>query len=165
MARIRLWRIPPGCLFLLSCLSVPVSCFYGLSRTDQGRHAAGVRWLPREAVDVSYYRSYGYTCYEFTISERGFLAWARERKWNIRPITVPVTVPRFTRMVVPSPVAPVGFSGDWAKFYRDFKAWEAQSKAVIPSGWTDSVRWGDGGGYVVAYDRTSGRAYFQANPR
>jgi hypothetical protein len=43
-----------------------------------------VDWLPAEATDISYCRSYGFTAFEFKISEAGFREWAATAAYQSR---------------------------------------------------------------------------------
>ncbi len=117
-------------------------------------NVGGVAWLPAEARNISYYRSYSYTAYEFDISEEGFRDWAGYKRWRLSAIEDPVTVLRYNWPIIKSPenfegIAPAGTDG----------------KVTIESGLIHHTDLGAGGGIWVAYDTDAGRAYYQSKPR
>jgi len=61
--------------------------YLGFTQVETGESVASVDWLPKSASNVSYYRSYMNTAYEFDIDEAGFLKWSR---WEVAEITEPV---------------------------------------------------------------------------
>lgn len=67
-----------------------------------GRHVsapeAQIEDLPAIATDVCYAMKGAMgpsSAYEFTISEAGFLDWARNQGWTVQPITSPVQIHRY----------------------------------------------------------------------
>jgi len=51
--------------------------YLGFTQVESGEVVASVDWLPKSASNVSYYRSYMNTAYEFDIDEADFLKWSR----------------------------------------------------------------------------------------
>lgn len=119
---------------------------------DFGERVESVDWLPEPAGKVSYYISYNYTAYEFTIPEEDFLEWVKRKGWEADEIESPVTVERYNQRK------------DRVK---------GQSEVVQDEPDTANVEAGlyykelerDGGRTVVVYDRAKKRAYYQGNPR
>lgn len=120
--------------------------YLGVTHFDTAEHRTNVSWLPNGATNVSYYRSYSFTAYEFDISEEGFLEWADG--WNVAPITLPESIWRYTKYTVAEP-----------------KRVEEAHTAMIASGYVHRSGQSSGGGMVVAFDREAQRAYFQSSPR
>ncbi len=64
-------------LFLGSCVGLFTLWWRDVSRPPEiAEGVNSVEWLPVEATNIKYYRSYGFTAYEFQIDEPGFRAWA-----------------------------------------------------------------------------------------
>ena len=131
-------------------------CFVALTHFETAENVDHVSWLPSSASNVSYYRSYTYTAYEFDISEEEFKKWI----WlDVNPITKPVKVNRYSYMAAqrialgPNPTQ------------AELDAWEAAGTATVKNGLYHSHRRGNGGGVDVAFDRDRGRVFFQTNPR
>ena len=62
------------------------------TRVEFGENVPSVTWLPSTATNVSYYKSYSFTAYEFEISEADFLKWNRRK---LSPIEKTVRVTRY----------------------------------------------------------------------
>src|SRR5687768_14859438 len=58
--------------------------YRGFTDVESGEHVARVSWLPESATDVSFFRSYSWTAYEFTIPEQDFLRWAADKGWDVK---------------------------------------------------------------------------------
>ncbi len=110
--------------------------WYSEHHPDQGEHARRVSFLPETATDVSWYRSYNSTGFDFKISEADFKKWSR---WEVREIAEPFSV-----------------------FLRR-NAGQEQIKIKNGLYYFSTAR--NGGITLVAYDRASGRAYFYSTPR
>lgn len=96
---------------------------------------------------MSWYRSYSFTAYEFSASEEQFLNWVNDQGVDRRALlpaseSVPLRVSRFNRR----------------------ETSESQT-ATITDGLFWEYRQSNGGGRVLAFDRATGRAYYQSNPR
>jgi hypothetical protein len=98
-----------------------------------------VDWLPADATNISYYRSYSWTAYEFDIPQPAFLRWAGP--WSPKPLRTPMSIPRFS-------------------YFSDHRSVEV----AVGFGYASPMA-SNGGRILVAYDTASGRAYFQSNPR
>lgn len=131
-----------------------------------------VDWLPVEATNINYYRSYGFTAYEFQISEPGFRAWAANaaRKPGseyvfYRPVTdvadleeshfFPI-IQRYNYFLDRHEYSP-----------EDSGAADLHKGASIEitNGLWGEMRRGSASGYSIGYDRETGTAYWQTNPR
>lgn len=67
----------PLCV-LSGCITVAVMFIKDISREPEiGVNISSVDWLPASAREISYFRSYGYTAYEFKIKESEFRDWAK----------------------------------------------------------------------------------------
>ena len=111
---------------------------------ERGVAEPGVDWLPAGASDVSYFKTYSFSAYEFHISEDGFRAWATEVE--LCEISAPVSIERYNR---------------W-----DPQVSSSEQMATITQGlWGETPRRGNGGGTRMVFDRETGTAYFQHSPR
>jgi hypothetical protein len=132
-----------------------------LAHFETAENVARVSWLPNAASNVSYYKSYGFTAYEFDISEAEFRKWARRYELNEIGDS-PIEVMRYQYVGTYAPVRKDNPSLiDDAKFAE----WAADVQAEVGNGLYFSERRANGGGVTVAFDRDSRRAYFQSNPR
>jgi hypothetical protein len=129
-----------------------------LAEFEYGEGVARVDWLPAEARNVSFFRSYSWTAYEFDISEAAFKKWASD--WDVAELTSPQTVARY------------GFGYDqWMNIQSADDDMEAQRRTELR--WYTRISRGlyyrheqsNGGGVTVGYDRDAGRAYFKSSPR
>ena len=124
-------------------------------KIEFGQGVATVSWLPDEATDVSYYKSYGWTAYEFTISESGFRKWAS--KYPLQEIDETLHMERWS----------------WVNFSRESSGLSTNEYHTsmldhltsIEEGLLGGASWDNGGRELMAFDRAAGRAYFQFNPR
>ena len=139
------------------CLSLPLLLvllyIWSVSLPAEiGEHVPKVDWLSEDASDISFYRSYSWTAYEFKISEKSFLKQANPL-WKFEEIRKPVEVPRYLFRLKKSSAYP-----DEGSFYRN-------THVTVKNGLKAEERYRNGGGYLAAYDRDSGKAYIQSNPR
>ena len=133
-----------GLICLLPCLCGPIWIACGLwsnAHPDLGENAKSVSWLPKEATNISYYKTYSYTAYEFDISGTGFRNWASQ--WPLKPIDSLQKIERYS-------------------FLQHGKL---DTCAEIEHGLYHYMAWEDGGRMHVVYDSDHKRAYFQCNPR
>ncbi len=119
---------------------------------DFGEGVERVDWLPETASKVSYYISYNYTAYEFTIPEGDFLEWVKGKGWEVAEITSPVVVERYNQRK------------DRVKGQSEVVQ-EEPDTATVEAGLYYKELERDGGRTVVVYDRAKERAYYQGNPR
>ena len=138
------------------CSGVLRSCYVELTHVETAENVKHVDWLPKTATNVSYFRSYAYTAYEFDISEPEFRRWT---SLEVKPISKPVTIARYSLMTRQQSELPPDATP------AQFEAWEAERHATVADGFYYENRRGNGGGVSVAFDRTKGRVYFQTNPR
>lgn len=105
-----------------------LACGFGLVRSllhvETAENVARVHWLPTSASNVSYYKSYSFTAYEFDIPERDFRAWSY---WEVRPIGKPIEVARYNRM---RPYLDFGLnsSASQQKSMEDDQSWTRAAK-------------------------------------
>jgi hypothetical protein len=131
--------------------------YIGLTHVERAKNLSHVSWLPPSATNVSFYKSYNFTAYEFDISEGEFRRWA---SWyGVQPIGAPIRVWRYNFPDVES--RDLGSDPS----FDELEEWEATRTATVTDGLGFVERRPNGGGISVAYDRTTGRAYFQSNPR
>ena len=129
-----------------------------------------VDWLPAEATDINFCRSYGFTAFEFKISEAGFLEWAATAAHRDRDSIEyqPVTD-------VSEPTGKRFFPIERYNSYRagdqdlpedfDYDKHRRATTIEITNGLRGEMRRGSAGGYSIGYDRDTGTAYYQTNPR
>jgi hypothetical protein len=131
-------------------------CYLHLTHFETAENVERVDWLPNTASNISYYRSYNFTAYEFDISEDEFRRWT----WlKVKPISEPVEIYRYS--FVARSYQGLGPNPTNAQL----EAAEAVERATISDGLYYEERHGNGRGVSIAYDRKRGRAFFQANPR
>lgn len=131
--------------------------YLGLTHVDTGENVSSVNWLPDTASNVSFYKSYSFTAYEFDIPESDFVNWSR---WDLLPIDKPVSIPRYCFIDVPDS-APNGMAQDWQALESAY----ARRFAKITKGLYYKYSQDNGGGVWVAYDRDARRAYYHSAPR
>lgn len=159
-------------LFLGSCVAGFALWYYDASRPPEiAKNVESVDWLPAEATKISYYRSYVFTAYEFQISEAGFREWASTKEFRpsdsveFQPVTEVseihgkklFPIQRYNR-----------FGVDGLEHSDDHESHAAFEKATtidIRNGLRGESRRGSAGGYSIGYDRDTGTAYYQMNPR
>ena len=151
----KLFLFVTACAFIVWFVHV---AYRGFTHVEKGENVSSVGWLPRSASNVSFYKSYSFTAYEFDISESEFVKWSR---WQLSPITEPVSIFRYSYFDIVSPPQPNAEDDDWEAFER-----------ACGSRWVN-IRNGlycrhfqlNGGGVCVIYDRNKGRAYYHSLPR
>lgn len=144
-----------GILCGCGCLTLPVLLLllfiWAVNHSETGERVSSVDWLKDEdATEISYYLSHSWTAYEYKTSEKDFRKYANST-WKFKEITEPVTVPRYLYMTK--------YKGNL------FGSTPKDSEIVIKNGIVAQERWKNGGGYIAAYDRDTGKAYIQKNPR
>ncbi|WP_165067836.1 hypothetical protein [Paludisphaera rhizosphaerae] len=154
-------------VLLAFAVVVGVACYITLTEHETGEHVASVSWLPEEATDVTYSRSYGLTEAEFRIPEPAFLAWARKRGWDLKPIEHAITVPTAFGLTSHNPAvalarAPANVQDQLQEAYQD---WLSKAEVRVHDGWQAEYRQDNGGGYRVVYARKTGRAHYRTSPR
>lgn len=146
---------------------VVVSSYITLTEHETGEHVVSVSWLPEEATDVTYSRSYGLTEAEFHIPESAFLAWARKRGWDLKPIERATTVPTAFGLTSLNPL--VAFNRTPAnaqdRLQESYNAWLDRAQILVHDGWQAEYKQDNGGSYRVVYARETGRAYYRTSPR
>ena len=142
---------------LLACgIAILRGCYIELTHVETAESVKRVDWLPPTASNVSYYKSYGYTAYEFEMSEADFRCWAR---FEVKPITSKVQINRFSYMTRDSSALDLNSPDE------RWKRWEEAGTATVTDGLYYSERRSNGGGVSLAYDRQRGRVFYQTNPR
>lgn len=150
-------------ILVISIIAFAIWFFYGAYRgftdIESGESQASVDWLPEDATNVSFYRSYLNTAYEFDISEQGFRDWSH---WELEEISEPVGFSRYLTFSTPRPQEP----DSPTRAEIEALALEYSKRGVtIRNGLYYGYLQDNGGGVWVGYDRESGRAYFQSAPR
>lgn len=154
-------RSPSRLAIAALVLLIPVflwSCYHAVTYRESGEHVARVSWLPDEASDVSYYRTVHMVVYECRIARPAFVALAREKGWELKPIREPTEATRPAWFSTQAP-RKEDFPGDQDRYDREFTAWLGRTRAVVRDGWTAGDREGDCGDIVV-YDQEAGRLYY-----
>ena len=134
-------------ILLLIFLFSSIGAVFGYrehGKYDYAQNVESVSWLPPTASNVSYYKSYFFTAYEFNIPEKDFLALAKKKKWHVKAIEEPFPIMRYNYIVESS--------GEEKRVY-------------ISNGYFFEHRRRDGGGVSVAFDSIENKAYFQSSPR
>lgn len=131
---------------------------FGFTQVEAGTSLPSVDWLPNEASNVSYCRSYLNTAYEFDINETAFRDWSR---WELSEIAEPVQISRYLASSKPSPQEPPNST---LKQLNAINVAMAERGATVRDGLYYAYVQDNGGGIWVGYDRQSGRAYYQSAP-
>jgi hypothetical protein len=135
-----------------------VPAYWSNKHPEIGEHVDHVNWLPSTASDICYFKTYSNTAYEFNITENDFVNWAAKIK--LSEIHEPYRIERYTRSLADRSEMPDG---------RGNPSWKDYGKngiITINKGLCySSPPRGNGGGMYYAYDRVSGRAYYQECPR
>ncbi|HTN76354.1 MAG TPA: hypothetical protein VL096_13945 [Pirellulaceae bacterium] len=134
--------------------------YLGLTWLETGENVASVDWLPARATNVSFYRSYGSTAYEFDIPEKDFVAWS---DWDVAEIVEPVSMMRYSYFAEPSPHLSVNATTEEEVVAHE-KAISERYATIADGLYYGHLR-SNGGGVWVAYDRRTGRAFFRSAPR
>jgi len=148
----------PGiCIMLLAAWIIP-ALWYD-SHPETGENFAKVNWLPPSAKNVSYYKSYSWTAFEFDINEVDFRQWAT--LWMLKEIDKEQTICRYSYLNFLKEKQSAKTENDWIAYENAKKI----HLAIVSKGLYDSKIYHNGGGYNVVFDRDKQRAYFQSNPR
>lgn len=127
---------------------------------DTGVNVPSVGWLPESASNVSFYRTYSWTAYEFDIDEAGFREWARRFGGELEPFSDGCRIERYSWREFCRSQASTTVDGD--AYYEE----ERKHYAYVRNGLCYRyINERNGGGVHVVYDRDAGRAYCQSNPR
>ena len=158
-----------GCLVLCFPLVVIILIFslglyasWSNNNPEKGENVKSVDWLPAGATDVSYYKTYSWTAYEFSIEEDAFKEWAYER-WELAEIKDPVSISRYKYFLIKYPNT--DHMTELNAIEDSIDDYKKQTSVTITNGIYYGNRRGNGGGVQVGYDRKNNRAYIQSNPR
>lgn len=144
--------------------------YRGFNHVETAENVPRVPWLPESATNVSYYRSYLWTAYEFSIDERAFLQLTRDQGLDVRPIgPEPFTIKRYSfdagRRMYPAALPEGASEAEIARYDEAVsRSEEAQHKTIRRGYWYRNIR-SNGGGTSWAYDLDSGRAYYDYSAR
>ena len=145
-------RLVCGCAcFLFLPVFLILLYIWLVNISESGERVRNVDWLnDPEASEISYYKSHIWTAYEYRTSEKNFLRYANP-PWKFKEIREPVKVPRYLLMTK--------YNGNY------IGGTPSDSHAEVKNGLIAEERWKNGGGYIAVYDRDTGKAYIQRNPR
>ncbi|WP_254514005.1 hypothetical protein [Anatilimnocola floriformis] len=129
-----------------------------LTRVEYGESRPSVPWLPAAAKNVSYYKSYAFTAYEFEIPEDDFVKWSGEK---LTTINRPVRVPRYCLIRMPLPDL---MPNPTLRQEREQIRTLATRETLVSQGLAYDHHRDSGGGTIVAYDRQRGKGYFWHAP-
>jgi hypothetical protein len=133
------------------------TAYWSNAHPSLGANVESVSWLPADARNVSYYRTYSWTAYEFDIGEAAFRKWAAG-EYDLKEISEPRSIMRYSYK---------NFARQW-RGRRESDAYEAEKEkhfAAITDGLYHFETWRNGGSIHVVYDRQKQKAYYQSNPR
>src|SRR5580765_197108 len=120
-------------------------CMFG-DHSEFHTGVANYEGLPAAASDITVYQNRnisGAFVMDFRISESNFVTFAREKHWDVKPI-----------------------SGSESAFQaKAFHEGRPNDKKEITDGLFYSQRAANGGGITAAYDRQTGRAYIDSSSR
>lgn len=164
----RRWKIILPVLALLLGL-ILYAAYRDFGRVESGENLPRVSWLPESATNICFYKSYGFTAFEFDISEQDFLKWASERQLKkLDGEEFGISRYHLGLKDVPPAGDPPGIGAPKeelnAYFAAEQKHHDAISK-VIRRGYGYRLTRSNGGGHAVAYDLETGRAYYTTTPR
>ena len=169
MKMLRMILISCALLLLGFCSVVLTSFIRQVSRPGEVAEGVGsVDWLPAEATNISYHKDYMTNAYEFQISEAGFRQWAAE-----------VASEPVSEFLIYEPVADIAKDEPCCMYRYKFFAgkkqasmkgsdeaeWFKSSLIEIENGLRGELRFRNGGGYSIGYDRDSGTAYWHWSRR
>jgi hypothetical protein len=132
-----------------------------------GENVPTVDWLPAAAGNISFYKTFSFTAYEFDISESGFSTLGQERNWKLAEITnqgcrvMTYRMGGGMRDRFPIPKSDLSTEAQVAEYLRA----EQIIHPTVTNGLAYQVRQRNGGGITAVYDRTKQMAYVQTNPR
>ena len=135
------------------------SAYVGVTAIETGENVSFVDWLPETASNVSFYRSYMYTAYEFDITESEFIKWS---SWDLAEISDPVSLARYKLLDTEIPDLGSNPSDDDVEAFMTARA---EQTATIDDGLYYGYLQDNGGGVWAGYDRKRGRAFYQSAPR
>jgi hypothetical protein len=141
---------------IASLLAILLATYQSFTYVESAENVPRVGWLPDSASNVSYYKSYAFTAYEFDIPEADFVAWACR---DLDPIRAPVKISRYSHATAPRDVVGPNTS------HEALLAMMARRQATVTDGLYFEYRQRNGGGLRMAYDRNNRRAYVQTSPR
>jgi hypothetical protein len=136
----------------LTALALGVTAVLFLAWSMFGDHSSFYTGLkqhekvPSSGSDITIYQNQNISeifAADFRISEPNFLSFAREKHWDVQPISGSVFVSQAATLHEGQP----------------------NDKKLITDGWLYSKRAPTGAGITIAYDRPSGRAYIESSSR
>lgn len=140
---------------LVSAIAIAVYFDHG---PEIGVNEKSVPWLPSDATNISYYKHYSISIYEFEINEKSFKQWAK--KWKVSEINKEFTIERFASLILKAP-----------KFESDadlekYLSYKNKTEISIERGYYyESPLKSNGGRMAIAYDLDSNKAYYYSLSR
>ena len=137
-----------------------------IEQAEQAEHVAHLTWLPPEALDISYYRSYLFTAAEFHIPEEAFAHWCDSKGFKLK--TIGATPFIITRYCMPDSrqklkILKTQALTDLQRDQAETKISESETRH-ISRGLFYRVELDNGGTTAAAYDRDTGIGYYESSP-
>lgn len=141
-----------------------------LFRVEMLEHQPNIGWLPPTATDVSAFRSYPWTAYEFDIGESDFHAWAAVNGYKVERIgPEPVHIRRYLwakgKYKEPSPLKGWPSAADLDKYEAQMAQYRTDTRRTVTNGFVYTHGQSNGGFCFVVYDLDFHRTYVETSPR
>ena len=138
-----------GILGIVTLYFTSTTVLHGLTAVESAENVESVPWLPDTASNISYSKNFNRRYFEFDVSEPAFCEWAKD--YSISEISEPFHISRYAIMID---------NPDSVDVDND-----PRYTAVIANGLSASHTQSNHGGYSLAFDRDSDRAYFRSSSR
>lgn len=126
---------------------------YPFGNHDKLSGVESVSWLPKEASNIYSRNSGQLESYEFSISEEGFLDWAKSKGLAVKPITEEQSIYRYSYF---EPVEAPKSNASIKELQNYFNLIEAKANV----GYVEKHHSSNGSGYEVLYNAENKRAYY-----
>lgn len=125
-----------------------------------GENLKRVNWLPSSASNISYYRNYHFTAYQFEMSESEFVNWCPK---TLAEIEKPISISTWKTRLIDFPKPDSNTTA--AQFDAMIDKYDSETTVVVKRG-LFYEHWADNGGCsIYVFDRTNSMGYHQWSPR